>query len=58
VGFEPTILVFEQAKPVSDFYLHKKKKKEICPYNRPCRPIGLLDVEALTFSRQSPHRLR
>jgi hypothetical protein len=28
------------------------------PYNRPWRPIGLWDVEAPIFSRQSAHRWR
>jgi hypothetical protein len=36
----------------------KKKKKKRYPYNRPWRPIGLWDVEAPTFSRQSAHRWR
>jgi hypothetical protein len=30
----------------------------LLPCNRPWRPIGLLDVEAPTFSRQSAHRWR
>jgi hypothetical protein len=29
-----------------------------CPWNRPWRPIGLWEVEAPTFSRQSAHRWR
>jgi hypothetical protein len=32
-----------------------KGKKVKLPYNRPWRPIGLLDVEAPTFSRPSAH---
>jgi hypothetical protein len=38
------------------FHSHKKKVK--LSLNRPWRPIGLWDVEALTFSRQSAHRWR
>jgi hypothetical protein len=34
------------------------KKKLSYPCNRPWRPIGLWDVEAPTFSRQSAHRWR
>jgi hypothetical protein len=33
-------------------------KKKSYPCNRPWRPIGLWDVEAPTFSRQSAHRWR
>jgi hypothetical protein len=34
------------------------KKGKNYPCNRPWRPIGLRDVEAPTFSRQSAHRWR
>jgi hypothetical protein len=35
-----------------------KKKEWSCPCNRPCRPIGLWDVEAHTFSKRSVQRWR
>jgi hypothetical protein len=35
---------------------HKKGQSYLC--NRPFRPIGLWDIEAPTFSRQSVHRWR
>jgi hypothetical protein len=38
----------------SRFSIHHKSKA--IPVNRPWRPIGLWDVEALTLSRQSAHR--
>jgi hypothetical protein len=36
----------------------KGRKRESYPCNRPWRPIGLWDVEAPKFSRQSAHRWR
>jgi hypothetical protein len=36
--------------------LHGKNKGKAIPVNRPWRPVGLCDVEAPTFSRQSTHR--
>jgi hypothetical protein len=40
-------------------YHNKEVKKGQCyPCNRPWRPIGLWDVEAPTYSRQSAHRWR
>jgi hypothetical protein len=38
------------------FHLQLKLLMKSCPCNRPWRPIGLWDVEAPTFSRQSAHR--
>jgi hypothetical protein len=38
--------------------LKRTKIKWSSPCNRPWRPIGLWDVEAPTFSRQSAHRCR
>jgi hypothetical protein len=52
--------------PVWDIYTDReepllqqcKGKKESYPWNRPCRPIELRDVEAFTYSRLSAHRWR
>jgi hypothetical protein len=37
---------------------HLNKKRQSYPCNRPWRPIGLRDIEAPTFSRQSAHKWR
>jgi hypothetical protein len=39
-------------------YSLRSKKGKSYPCNKPWRPIGLWDVEASTFSRQSAHRWR
>jgi hypothetical protein len=41
-----------------DVLLYLKGKRQSYPCNRPWRPIGLWDVEALMFSRQSAHSWR
>jgi hypothetical protein len=44
-------------KYLNQLHIHLYKTENY-PCNRPCRPIGLGDVEAPTFSRQSAHRWR
>jgi hypothetical protein len=41
---------------IFDSFLVAKNKRLSYPCNRPWRPIGLWDVEAPTFCRQSAHR--
>jgi hypothetical protein len=38
--------------------LVREKKKKNYPCNRTLRPMGVWEVEALTFSRQSAHMWR
>jgi hypothetical protein len=45
-------------RPVTVHSDRAKVKGKSYPCNRPWRPIGLRDVEASTFSRQSAHRWR
>jgi hypothetical protein len=39
-------------------FFYYKLIKNLYPCDRPWRPIGLCDIKALTFSRQSVHRWR
>jgi hypothetical protein len=54
----PVDLKWPKTQKANSNSIHKKVKKVKLSRNRPWRPIGLWDVEAPTFSRQSAHRWR
>jgi hypothetical protein len=59
---QPSMLIcrteLSQDRILREIFAVAMIKKWIYPCNRPWRPIGLWDVEALTFSKKSAHRWR
>jgi hypothetical protein len=47
-----------QCDYIKIFYIKAKENVKLYPCNRPWRPVGLGDVGAPIFSRQSAHRWR